>query len=148
MYSALGYMIRSFENNLDNASYEPFKFKAKDSINGNMREFLKPITEHLEDIAVSAFYDNGKMYQSYVTPSYMSKLMQKFSQEGQAFDDFLTEEYANQPWFHEGTDIERGWRNSWLRTLATDSKARSVFKHKVQLSFNKHNYMKNMSDIV
>ena len=147
MYSALGYMIRSFENNLDNASYEPFKFKAKDSINGNMREFLKPITEHLEDIAVSAFYDNGKMYQSYVTPSYMSKLMQKFSQEGQAFDDFLTEEYVNQPWFHEGTDIERGWRNSWLRTLATDSKARSVFKHKVQLSFNKHNYMKNMSDM-
>ena len=147
MYSALGYMIRSFENNLDNASYEPFKFKAKDSINGNMREFLKPITEHLEDIAVSAFYDNGKMYQSYVIPSYMSKLMQKFSQEGQAFDDFLTEEYANQPWFHEGTDIERGWRNSWLRTLATDSKARSVFKHKVQLSFNKHNYMKNMSDM-
>ena len=147
MYSALGYMIRSFENNLDNASYEPFKFKAKDSINGNMREFLKPITEHLEDIAVSAFYDNGKMYQSYVTPSYLSKLMQKFSQEGQAFDDFLTEEYANQPWFHESTDIERGWRNSWLRTLATDSKARSVFKHKVQLSFNKHNYMKNMSDM-
>lgn len=147
MYSALGYMIRSFGNNLDNTSYEPFKFKAKDSINGNMREFLKPITEHLEDIAVSAFYDNGKMYQSYVTPSYMSKLMQKFSQEGQAFDDFLTEEYANQPWFHEGTDIERGWRNSWLRTLATDSKARSVFKHKVQLSFNKHNYMKNMSDM-
>ena len=82
MYSALGYIVKSFENNLDNASYEPFKFKAKDSINGNMREFLKPITEQLEDIAVSSFYDSGKMYQSYVTPSYMSKLMQKFSQEG------------------------------------------------------------------
>lgn len=147
MYSALGYMIKSFENNLDNASYEPFKFKAKDSINGNMREFLKPITEQLEDIAVSAFYDSGKMYQSYVTPSYMSKLMQKFSQKGEAFDKFLTEEFGNQPWFHEGTDIERGWRNSWLRALATDSKAREIFKHKVQLNFNKHNYMRNMSDM-
>ena len=147
MYSALGYMIKSFENNLDNASYEPFKFKAKDSINGNMREFLKPITEQLEDIAVSAFYDSGKMYQSYVTPSYMSKLMQKFSQSGEAFDKFLTEEFGNQPWFHEGTDIERGWRNSWLRALATDSKAREIFKHKVQLNFNKHNYMRNMSDM-
>ena len=147
MYSALGYMIRSFENNLDNASYEPFKFKAKDSINGNMREFLKPITEQLEDIAVSAFYDSGKMYQSYVTPSYMSKLMQKFSQKGEAFDKFLTEEFGNQPWFHEGTDIERGWRNSWLRALATDSKAREIFKHKVQLNFNKHNYMRDMSDM-
>ncbi len=147
MYSALGYMIKSFENNLDNASYEPFKFKAKDSINGNMREFLKPITEQLEDIAVSAFYDSGKMYQSYVTPSYMSKLMQKFSQNGEAFDSFLTEEFGNQPWFHEGTDIERGWRNSWLRALATDSKAREIFKHKVQLNFNKHNYMRDMSDM-
>ena len=147
MYSALGYIVKSFENNLDNASYEPFKFKAKDSINGNMREFLKPITEQLEDIAVSSFYDSGKMYQSYVTPSYMSKLMQKFSQEGEAFDKFLTEEFGNQPWFHEGTDIERGWRNSWLRALATDSKAREIFKHKVQLNFNKHNYMKNMSDM-
>lgn len=147
MYSALGYIVKSFENNLDNASYEPFKFKAKDSINGNIREFLKPITEQLEDIAVSAFYDSGKMYQSYVTPSYMSKLMQKFSQEGEAFDKFLTEEFGNQPWFHEGTDIERGWRNSWLRALATDSKAREIFKHKVQLNFNKHNYMKNMSDM-
>lgn len=147
MYSALGYIVKSFENNLDNASYEPFKFKAKDSINGNMREFLKPITEQLEDIAVSAFYDSGKMYQSYVTPSYMSKLMQKFSQKGEAFDKFLTEEFGNQPWFHEGTDIERGWRNSWLRALATDSKAREIFKHKVQLNFNKHNYMRDMSDM-
>lgn len=147
MYSALGYIIKSFENNLDNASYEPFKFKSKDSINGNMREFLKPITEQLEDIAVSAFYDSGKMYQSYVTPSYMSKLMQKFSQKGEAFDKFLTEEFGNQPWFHEGTDIERGWRNSWLRALATDSKAREIFKHKVQLNFNKHNYMRNMNDM-
>ena len=147
MYSALGYIIKSFENNLDNASYEPFKFKSKDSINGNMREFLKPITEQLEDIAVSAFYDSGKMYQSYVTPSYMSKLMQKFSQNGEAFDKFLTEEFGNQPWFHEGTDIERGWRNSWLRALATDSKAKEIFKHKVQLNFNKHNYMRDMSDM-
>lgn len=147
MYSALGYIVKSFENNLDNASYEPFKFKAKDSINGNMREFLKPITEQLEDIAVSAFYDSGKMYQSYVTPSYMSKLMQKFSQKGEAFDKFLIEEFGNQPWFHEGTDIERGWRNSWLRALATDSKAREIFKHKVQLNFNKHNYMRDMSDM-
>lgn len=147
MYSALGYMIKSFENNLDNASYQPFKFKAKDSINGNMREFLKPITEQLEDIAVSAFYDSGKMYQSYVTPSYMSKLMQKFNQKGEAFDKFITEEFGNQPWFHEGTDIERGWRNSWLRALATDSKAREIFKHKVQLNFNKHNYMRDMSDM-
>ena len=147
MYSALHYIVKALENNLDNAAYEPFTFKAKDSINGNMREFLKPITEHLEDIAVSAFYDSGKMYQSYVTPSYMSKLIQKFSQSGEAFDNFMMNEYGNFAWFHEGNDIERGWRNSWLRALATDSKAREIFKHKVQLNFNKHNYMRDMSNM-
>ena len=147
MYSALHYIVKALENNLDNTAYEPFAFKAKDSINGNMREFLKPITEHLEDIAVSAFYDSGKMYQSYVTPSYMSKLMQKFSQTGETFDNFIMEEYGNFAWFHEGNDIERGWKNSWLRALATDSKAKEVFKHKVQLNFNSHNYMRNMNDM-
>lgn len=147
MYSALNYITRSLEENLDNAAYEPFKFKSKDGINGNTREFLKPITDHLEDTAVSAFYDSGKMYQSYITPSYTSKLFQKFSQTGKTFGDFLMEEYGKVPWFHTGTKIERGWRNAWLQKLATDSNARKVFKHKVQLNFNKHNYMKNMSDM-
>lgn len=147
MYSALRYITNSLEKNLDNATYEPFKFGSRDGINGNTREFLKPITDHLEDIAVSAFYDSGKMYQSYITPSYTSKLFQKFGQTGQAFDDFIMAEYGNMPWFKNGGNIERGWRNAWLKSLATDSKAREIFKHKVQLNFNKHNYMRNMSDM-
>lgn len=147
MYSALRYITNSLEKNLDNATYEPFKFGSRDGINGNTREFLKPITDHLEDIAVSAFYDSGKMYQSYITPSYTSKLFQKFGQTGQAFDDFIMAEYGNMPWFHTGNNIERGWRNAWLKALATDSRAREIFKHKVQLNFNKHNYMRNMSDM-
>lgn len=147
MFSALRYITNSLEKNLDNATYEPFKFGSRDGINGNTREFLKPITDHLEDIAVSAFYDSGKMYQSYITPSYTSKLFQKFGQTGQVFDDFIMAEYGNMPWFHTGNNIERGWRNAWLKSLATDSKAREIFKHKVQLNFNKHNYMRNMSDM-
>lgn len=147
MFSALGYITNLLEKNLDNATYEPFKFGSRDGINGNTREFLKPITDHLEDIAVSAVYDSGKMYQSYITPSYTSKLFQKFGQTGQAFDDFIMAEYGNMPWFHTGNNIERGWRNTWLKSLATDSKARKIFKHKVQLNFNKHNYMRNMSDM-
>lgn len=147
MFSALSYITKSLEKNLDNATYEPFKFGSRDGINGNTKEFLKPITDHLEDIAVSAVYDSGKMYQSYITPSYTSKLFQKFGQTGQAFDDFIMAEYGNMPWFHTGNNIEKGWRNAWLKSLATDSKARKIFKHKVQLNFNKHNYMRNMSDM-
>lgn len=145
MESALMHIRDTLNANKDDSMYNPFDFEK--GIKGNLKAFLRPITEHLEDIAVSAFYDSGKMYQSYITPSYTSKLFQKFSQTGKAFDDFIMAEYGNIPWFHTGNNIERGWRNAWLKALATDSKAREIFKHKVQLNFNKHNYMRNMSDM-
>lgn len=148
MYSALYYIVKALKSNVDNKTYEPFKFRSKDSITGNLREFLKPITEHLEDTAVSAFYDSGKMYQSYITPSYMTLLMQKFNYlEGEEFDKFIENEYGQYSWFHTGNNIETGWRWSWLKEIVTDSKAKELFKHKVQLNFNKKNYMRNMSDV-
>lgn len=148
MYSALYYIVKALKSNVDNKTYEPFKFRSKDSITGNLREFLKPITEHLEDTAVSAFYDSGKMYQSYITPSYMTLLMQKFNYlEGEEFDKFIKDEYSQYSWFHTGNNIETGWRWSWLKEIVTDSKAKELFKHKVQLNFNKKNYMRNMSDV-
>jgi exodeoxyribonuclease-5 len=129
--------------------YNPFAFGTKFGINGSLRNFLSPITDKLEDTAVNAFYDSGKMYQSYVTPSFMTKLFNKFRQEGQAFEDFILNEYGSSEWFKFGAgddDITKGWRNEWLRLLARDENARKVFDHKVELNFNKHNYMRNMSD--
>ena len=129
--------------------YNPFAFGTKFGINGSLRNFLTPITDKLEDTAVNAFYDSGKMYQSYVTPSFMTKLFNKFRQEGQVFEDFILDEYGSSEWFKFGAgdgDITKGWRNEWLRLLARDENARKVFDHKVELNFNKHNYMRNMSD--
>lgn len=147
MVDALSYMPKGIEKGINNSNYDPFAFKGDGSIGGNLRGFLQPLTDKLEDTAINSFYDSGKMYQSYVTPSYMTKLMQKFKLEGQEFDDFLQNEYGAYAWFKEDNgDIERGWRNEWLRRLATDDKARKIFAHKVQLNFNKHNYMRNMSD--
>lgn len=130
-------------------NYDPFKFGGENSIGGSLRNLLTPITDKLEDTAVNAFYDSGKMYQSYITPSFMTKLMNKFRQEGQAFEDFILDEYGSSEWFKFNAgdgDLYRGWRNEWLRLLAGTESARKVFDHKVELNFNKHNYMRNMSD--
>ena len=88
------------------------------------------------------------MYQSYVIPSYMTKLMSKFHLDGEKFDQFITNEYGKYDWFkeHNSRDIERGWKLPILRELVTNPKAREVFDHKVQLTFNKHQYMKKMDD--
>lgn len=153
--SALNFIVKDLDSVVsaqhkgEMKDYNPFAFGAKFSINGSLRNFLTPITDKLEDTAVNAFYDSGKMYQSYVTPSFMTKLFNKFRQEGQAFEDFILDEYGSSEWFKFGAgddDITKGWRNEWLRLLARDENARKVFDHKVELNFNKHNYMRNMSD--
>lgn len=143
----LGFIV----DNLDKAAkagkkdYDPFAYKKENSIGGSLRNFLTPITDQLEDTATNAFYDSGKMYQSYVTPSFMTKLLQKFRLEGQDFEDFLDSEYGNSEWF-KFKGRNGAWRNEWLRMLATNEEARKIFDHKVELNFNKHNYMRNMTD--
>lgn len=153
--SALNFIVKDLDSVVsaqhkgEMKDYNPFAFGTKFGINGSLRNFLSPITDKLEDTAVNAFYDSGKMYQSYVTPSFMTKLFNKFRQEGQAFEDFILNEYGSSEWFKFGAgdgDISKGWRNEWLRLLARDENARKVFDHKVELNFNKHNYMRNMSD--
>lgn len=150
---SLGYIVKDLDKALQAQNkgtlkeYDPFKFGGENSIGGSLRNLLTPITDKLEDTAVNAFYDSGKMYQSYITPSFMTKLMNKFRQEGQAFEDFIMDEYGSSEWFKFPIgDVDKGWRNEWLRILAKDENARKVFDHKVELNFNKHNYMRNMSD--
>lgn len=150
MYSSLVYMRNSLEKNLNNRTYDPFNFKNKDSINGNLRNFLKPITMYFDDVSVASFYDSGKMYQSYTTPSYMSKLMAKLSEtDPTKFKEFMHEEFGKYDWFRDQSQLDktRGWRNNLIESLSRDPVTREKFKHKVQLNFNKHNYMKNMDDM-
>ena len=133
-------------------NYDPFKFGSDYGIDGNLKNLFSPITEKLEDVAVSAFYDSGKMYQSYVTPSFMTKLMKKFRLKGKEFNDFITKEYSSSEWFRVQGKVDfynpmaGGWRNVWLDQLVNMNGAREMFDHKVELNFNKHNYMRNMSD--
>lgn len=140
---ALKNIINTLKQNQDNSEFNPFDFES--GIKGNIRSFLRPLTEYFEDLEVSSFYDCGKMYQSYSTPSYTAKLFQKFKLPEKDFESFIKEEFYT-PWFHTGNRLESGWRNEWIRLLVTNSKAREIFKHKTQLNFNRKNYMKTMTD--
>lgn len=148
--TALANIIEALEK-LDNTSarekvnYDAFSFKNDISIRGNLKTFLSPIVQHFEDIAMAATYDDGKMYQSYVTPSYLSKLMIKFATTDEAtFKDFIQSEYGQYSWFWDSTN--NSWNNDWLEQLDKNPEARKIFKHKVQLNFDGKHYMKGMSD--
>lgn len=151
MLTAVSSIIDNVRKEATNPNYDPFAFRGENSIGGYLRTFLTPITEHLEDIAISAFYDSGKMYQSYVIPSYLTKLMKKFKEStDEEFKTFLKEEYGDYEWFRDTSDKKMkasSWKNVWLRQLASmDSKKRKeLFGHKVLLNYNGHNYMRNMT---
>lgn len=145
---ALKYIVKTLNENVDNKDFDPFEFKK--GIGNNLKTFFRPIADYFGGNVASSFYDSGKMYQGYTIPSYLTKLMKKFTENAEGFLDFIENEYGKYAWFKDpefSNDIERGWRNEWLRQLVTDKNALKVFKHKVQLNFNKKNYMKNMSDI-
>ena len=126
-------------------NYDPFGYQKDSNIRNSVQNFIVPITDILEDTAVTAFYNSGKMYQSYVIPSFLTKLMQKFSSNDEEFQKFMQEEYASSEWFafKEGRNIY--YRTPWLRKLQ-NPEMRKKFAHKVELNFNQHDYMRNMSD--
>lgn len=157
----IGEMITHLDNmyddilaNVNNPNYEPLTFtrgengKKGSGIRGSLTKFLEPLTKHLSDIAVSSIFDSGKMYQSYVTPSYMTKLMLKFSEEDPVkFDQFIQEEFGKYDWFRDTSirDPKAGWKSGWIGRLARNAADRKVFKHEAKLNYNKHNYMKDMT---
>lgn len=154
MITHLDNMYDDILSNVNNPSYEPLTFtkgeggKKGSGIRGSLSKFLEPLTNHLADISVSTIFDSGKMYQSHITPSYMTKLMLKFHQTDPVkFDQFIQEEFGKYDWFRDTSirDTKAGWRSGWIGLLARDANARKVFKHEAKLNYNKHNYMKDMT---
>lgn len=122
--------------------YQPFEFKKENNIRGALTKFLQPMMEELEETALSTIFEDGKMYQSNTIPSFLSQLFDSFAQPEENFKPWAESFYGNSQWFKAK---DGRWRTPWLLTMMTNPEARKVFEHHVQLNFNKHNYMRNMS---
>ena len=131
--------------------YDPFKYKGDHSINSAIQNFMSPIAAVLEDSVTNSFFGSGKMYQSFVIPSFTTKLFQNLTQTSdEEFDKFMMEEYGKSEWFNGGEYFERAygrfvhrWNVPWLKWMKAN---RNILSHRVQLNFNGHNYMKNLTD--
>lgn len=131
--------------------YDPFKFKGDHNIKSAIQNFMSPIASVLDDSVTNSFFDSGKMYQSFVIPSFTTKLFQNFTQTDDAeFNKFMMEQYGKSEWFRgkeffnrQTKRMEIPWNVPWLRMMPS---GRKIFSHRVQLNFNGHNYMKNLTD--
>lgn len=131
--------------------YYPFEYSigksAPNSILGNLRAILRIPASRIDNTTAFSVYDNGKMHQSFCTPSYLFKLMTKFQlKDDSKFSEFMDNEYKKYQWFAiQGVDGKINYRASWLQEMVDDPNTREILKHKIQLNFNKHNYMRNMT---
>lgn len=155
MVEKLHFIVQDLEGAVkmeDNGEkYDPFKYKGDHSINSAIQNFMSPIAAVLEDSVTNSFFDSGKMYQSFVIPSFTTKLFQNLTQTSdEEFNKFLMEEYGKSKWFNGGEYFDRAygkfvqrWNVPWLKWMKANRKSLS---HRVQLNFNGHNYMKNLTD--
>lgn len=161
----LGYIYKDLETHQNDTEWEPFSTNSKkNGILNNIGRLIKPITDNIENLIPSSFYTNGKMYQTYITPSYMTKMFQNFKlpneidmsnpNEATPFNAWLEKEFGMTEWFKQTPNpnsinanerATQGWRNLWLRELATNPNAAKIIAHKVNLNYNGNSYMNNKS---
>ena len=118
-----------------------------------VKSYYEKIADLMQNILASGVesstYENGKLYYSYVTPSYLGKLILnlKNTQNDQTkFREFMEKEYLQYDFFLSEPDAkgEREILNAWIAQLSSLSQlgedARKSLAHKVQLNFNDVNY--------
>ena len=134
------------DNEKLNKQYNPFDFKANNSIISTLQNVLRPITYIMDDYAVTQFFESGNMRQSNVIPSFMTKLFSKMQLPQKKFEEFIEKEYGQFDWFYDKK--LKKYKNEWLSRLVRmpEEERKKLFEHKVQLSFNKKQYMRGMTD--
>ena len=144
--SLLGTLMEKLENSKKRNKNPMYNSRGDFNIYQTLNSIIKSLTKNLPSEVQSSVYEDGKMFYSYVTPSYMGKQMIELS-DGLAnqFDnirsvngsylDFLDKRYGKHKWFKS----DGRWINTWLSKF-TSSEGRRALDYKTELSFNKLNY--------
>lgn len=136
----ISYLLDTLIENKNNTTYNPMLKEEKEgNIYNNYKTIISIFSPFISDSIESSTYENGKMYYSFTTPSYMGKLISRLSNalgDTSKFERFIEEEYGSYKWFKDGNV----WNCPWLQRITGDKSLRQGLQHKVQLSFDKTDY--------
>ena len=103
--------------------------------NRDYQQIVKLIAKEMGLEMESVSYEAGKMYYSYVLPSYLGRLITKLKSENMSdteYQEFLQNEYLKYRWFR----TEKGKvRCHWLDRLRRSKEARDNFEHVTSLHY-------------
>ena len=142
------YILSTLNEHREDREYNPMIKGAKGNLYGNYRNIVQMFSKFVQDGIEASTYENGKMYYSFQTPSYMGKLITNLKDalnNPEKFEAFIRENYANYRWFYEQADgsdslTDGEWYNKWLEKLVKSSDARAALDHKTQLAFDGTDY--------
>lgn len=136
LLSEMSYMFDILLSKKDSTSYNPLLKGEEKNIYGNYKSIVGLMSRYIQDSIESSSYENGKMHYSFVTPSYMGKLILNLKDaigNPSKFNSFMEENYGSYRWFREEDGT---WNNAWLELISESKDARQGLEHKVQLSFD------------
>lgn len=120
----LRYLIKSFEENINNKEFNPLK-------GGEYKYLIKLSANILGEKLEAVSYEAGKLYYSYVTPSYLNMLIGKLQGHIEDYDTFIHEEYGKYKQFYK----DGRYRSYWLQQLVSDKNVRKHLDHKASLHY-------------
>lgn len=126
----LGYLISTIEKNKEDINN---KGKAITDIK-DYKNIAEIVGKYMGLEMESVTYEAGKMYYSYVLPSYLGRLVSKLRGENlsdEEYADVLEKEYLQYPQFKKDNKI----RCYWLERLIHKPKAREMFQHITSLHY-------------
>lgn len=142
----MSYIFDTLLSKKDATAYNPLLKGEEKNIYGNYKTIVSLMSKYIQDSIESSSYEDGKMYYSFITPSYMGKLILNLKDaigNPDKFNNFIEENYGSYRWFREADGT---WNNSWLSDITSNENLRQNLEHKVQLTFNGTSY-KDLSEL-
>lgn len=132
----VGHILNTISEQKENKEYNPLLKGVKEgNVYGNYKNIIERFSKYIQDSIESSTYENGKLYYSFNTPSYLQGVITNLSNalgDNTKFENYIEENYGSYRWFKDNNDE---WNNPWLELIAKSSDMRSGLQHKVQLSF-------------
>lgn len=118
----LGYLVDAIKDGIDVTSNRDYK------------QIVSLVAKEMGLEMESVSYEAGKMYYSYVLPSYLGRLITKLKSDNMSdaeYNEFLQKEYLRYNWFNKDGKV----RCHWLDRLRRSKEARENFEHVTSLHY-------------
>lgn len=116
-------------------TYDPLSRGSNNSVYNSYKNIATIAEQYVTTALEASTYANGKLYYSFVSPSYMGQLLNNLvNTDKTSLAEYLENNYGQYQWFKTNNE----WNIQWLKDIENN---RDVIARKVQLSYEGTDYV-------